>query len=254
MKKFKYFSIILCAGTLLLDLRDILAETPTSQPKFTMVASFTNDPVRIDGLLDDRVWSTAESYQLSLSNEAEERSPSLNEGGTVKAAVDDQYLYIGVDFKDSDLVAEGDRDQLHHNLFGDVTEVFIKPANQTWYWELYVTPNGMKTNFFIPGRGRLPIPSNFADAGTKLRVAAKNDGSINQWRDKDVGWTAELAFPLSELSVTEDKPDLDQLTILIARYNYSRYLEKAELSSWPKLKLTDFHKYEEYGKLRLSSE
>ncbi len=47
-------------------------------------------------------------------------------------------------------VAEGKEDQLHHYQMGDLVELFLKPEDYTWYWELYATPIGKKTNFWFP--------------------------------------------------------------------------------------------------------
>ena len=40
-------------------------------------------------------------------------------------------------------------------------------------------------------------------------------------------------------------------TILLARYNYSVYLQKQELTAFPQLSNVSWHIYEEYARLRL---
>jgi len=225
--------------------------TPSAKEAFTPVileAPRAADPVKIDGLLDDHVWRTAPVYQLSLS----EGGPPVNEGGEVQLAWDERFFYIAVRFHDSDIVAEGEQDQLQHFQMGDVVELFLKPDNRTWYWELYATPSGKKSSFWSPGRGRLGLPSG-RRYQCGLHVAASHKGTLNDWRDKDHCWTAEMAMPVKDLTAPGDifAPG-SQWRILFGRYNYSRYLSRKELSMCPRLSRTDFHLHEEYGVLQLA--
>ena len=108
-----------------------------------------------------------------------------------------------------------------------------------------------KTSFWFPGRGRLGLPS-VEDYKCGLGVAAQCNGTLNDWRDKDKSWTAEMAMPISDLTTRGDKfgPQADW-RILVSRYNYSRYLSEKELSMMPKLSETNYHLLEEYAILRL---
>ncbi len=214
----------------------------------TLVAKYTDVPVEIDGILDDSAWSDARVYQMHISKD---RDGEVQEGGGVMLAWDKEYLYVGAKLYDSDIVAEGDEDQLHHYLKGDTLEVFLKPEKQTWYWEAYVTPRGKKTSFFLPGRGRLWLDS-MADYSMDMKVGASYKGTLNNWKDRDEYWIAEMAIPISALTEQGDDfgPSADW-RILIARYNYSRYLSRWELSTAPQLPMTDFHRYEYYGILKL---
>ena len=61
-----------------------------------------------------------------------------------------------------------------------------------------------------------------------------------------------MAIPIKELTVYGAKFDNSaNWTILLARYNYSVYLQGAELSAYPQLSNVNWHLYEEYAKLRL---
>lgn len=219
-----------------------------------MVANYTAQPITIDGKLDEPVWQTAEVYETNLSLDRQANEDTMNEGGKVRVAWDDTNLYVAIDFVDSDIVAEGNEDQLHHYKLGDLAEVFVKPADQTWYWELYATPGGKKTTFFFPSKGRMGLPSNFEYQFQKgqLRVAAQVNGTVNDYSDKDTNWTAEFAIPISELTSRGEKfgPD-SEWTIFVGRYNYNYYLEAVELSMSPALSRTSYHLTDEYAKLVL---
>jgi len=214
-----------------------------------MVAPYADKPVVIDGKLDDVVWQSAPVYQLYFADDV--KGP-LQEGGKVRLAWDDKYFYLGAELVDSDLVAEGDRDHLRHYLMGDVVELFLKPDGQTWYWELYVTPRGNLSSYWFPGRGRVSLDSAFTPYECGLKVAAAYDGTLNDWQDKDKGWTAEMAMPISELTKRgESFAPQAKWRILVGRYNHSRYLYLKELSMTPKLSVTNFHTLKEYAILKL---
>ena len=212
-----------------------------AMPLRTLSAAHTPVPVVIDGKLDDPVWKRARVYPLYLAKDLAGNGKALQECGQVQLAWDDHFFYIGVKFYDSDIVAEGKKDQLHQYTMGDLCELFLKPADSTWYWELYATPAGKKTSFFFPGRGRLGLPS-MEDYTCGLKVAAQVCGTLNHWQDRDSYWTAEMAMPVKDLTALGNKfgPGNDW-RILVARYNYSRYLttQGTELSMTPQLRATN---------------
>jgi len=217
-----------------------------------MHAIRTGQPMALDGRLGDAVWREAPAYALGLSGDRVAQGASLQEPGTVQLAYDDDYLYAGFRFADSDVVQESGQDQQHHYATGDVAELFLKPAEATWYWELYATPNARRTAFFFPGGGRLGLPSVFEPCLPGLRVAAQVQGTLNDWRRRDEGWTAEMAVPLAELAAMGVPLDREHAwRVLVGRYNYSCHLPKPELSMHPRLSATDFHLTEQYAQLIL---
>ena len=217
-----------------------------------MLVPRTTSPILIDGRLDEPVWQQATAYPLSTSRDKMAAGFQIQESGSVRLAWDDKALYVAVEFEDSDIVAEGQQDQLHHYELGDVAEVFLRPVGSTWYWELYATPHGHKTEFFFPGRGRLPLPSCFGNQNQRnMRVAATNRGSINDWTDRDHSWSAEFAVPIADLTEYGNKiGPQSQWHALVARYNYSRYLDRREHSSAPTLSELDYHRLEDYAVLK----
>ena len=105
-----------------------------------MRARYTKEPIKVDGILNDQAWKTATAYHLSLSQDRLAKGNKLAEPGEVRLVWDDKYLYAGIKFYDSDIVAKGKEDQMHHYKLGDLVELFLKPEDQTWYWELHATP------------------------------------------------------------------------------------------------------------------
>jgi hypothetical protein len=217
-----------------------------------VVAKYTAKSIKINGRMDNEAWVDAPAYSLQLPSKSLNSDNTIQEPGEVKLLWDDNYLYVGAQLDDSDVVNEGTEDQTHLYKTGDLIEVFLKPAGENYYWEVYGTPNNKKSWFFFPSRGRIIFPAcaNYLPPG--LNVAATIAGTFNNWRERDIGWTTEIAIPIKELTVHGAKFDNScNWTVLIARYNYSAYLEKPELSSYPQLSAVNFHLYEEYARLKL---
>ena len=216
-----------------------------------MTARYTATPVTIDGNLDEPCWQTAAVYPLAFSQAQVEEGKALAEPGEVRLAWDAENFYVAVRYTDSDLVAEGTEDQLHHYKLGDLAELFLKPENDTWYWELYVTPAGKRTSFWFPGRGRLGLESAYSYT-CGLRVAAQCQGTLNHWEDKDTSWTGEMAMPIKDLTARgETFGPGAAWRVMVSRYNYSRYLPWSELSMAPQLAKTNYHLLEDYAVLNL---
>jgi len=211
-------------------------------------------PVVVDGKLDEAVWQRAPAYPFWLPAAASPDAAVPVEKGEVRYAWDDTCFYVAAIFTDSDLVAEGEKDGLHHYQLGDLLEVFLKPVNDTYYWELYATPLNKKTRFWFPGRGRLGLPSGYASQEVGIVVAAQNQGTVNDWHDHDSKWMVEMAIPRAELTAygAEFGPGESWL-VLAARYNYSRWLphQGPEVSACVSLSQSNFHLQEQYARLVL---
>jgi hypothetical protein len=214
----------------------------------TMHAVFTDGPIHIDGELSETVWRIAPAYPLTISRDRARRGAQLVERGSVQLAHGNEYFYVALRFNDSDLIAEGDADQLHHYLLGDTAELFLKPVHASWYLEMYVTPRGHKTVFFFPDRQRARQGGDFETRDVGLTVAAKGQAALNE----SSGWTGEMAISKAKLSTLGMPLSADEpWTILVSRYNYTGCLESPELSMCPPLSRTNFHLTEEYATLVL---
>ncbi|MGI5869370.1 MAG: carbohydrate-binding family 9-like protein [Kiritimatiellia bacterium] len=211
-------------------------------------AVYAPDDLIVDGRLDKPVWKRAPAYPLSLPADRWEAGEVLQEAGRVQFAWNERYFYLAVSFDDSDVVAEGKADGEHHYNLGDLAELFLWPENHSWYWELYVTPHGRQSSFFFPSPARI-LPSCFKNH-LHLFVAAQVQGTLNDWSDRDQGWTAEMAVPVSALTERgEAWGPGSAWRVLVGRYNYSVHLPKLELSAMPSLSKTNYHLRDEYARL-----
>lgn len=215
-----------------------------------IIAGRTATPVVVDGKLDDPAWQTATGYPMFLSKD---KGLVPIEGGRVQLAWDQEFLYIGVKFTDSDVVQEQLQNQADFYRTGDLLEVFLKPQDSTWYWELYATPHNRQTVYWFAGGGRLGLESCSANPGVTLKVGAQVEGTFNCWQDVDQAWTAEMAVPVSALTANGDAfgPG-SRWRVLVARYNYSRYLKTFELSMTPQLSISRYHNQDEYAEIQFA--
>ena len=237
------------AGCVTTGLRE--GEGGNGEMAMKIEAAHAREPVSVDGQLDEAVWDVAPSYALGLASDRAGDGTVLREPCQVQFAWNEEWFYMAVSLTDSDVVAEGTDHGQHHYTLGDVAELFLWPADHPWYWELYVTPAGKYTSFFFPGPGRLRLPSTFENHAV-LDVAACVQGTLNDWSDRDRGWTAEMAVPVAALTQRgEAWGPGTSWRVLVGRYNYSAHLPAVEISCLPKLSRTSFHLRDEYGVLEL---
>ena len=97
-----------------------VAEKPKDGQWPSIEAIYSKKPVKVDGLLDEEIWSQAKVYSLAVAKNLQSSRP-LAEAGSVQFAWDDEYFYLAAKFKDSDIVAEGKEDQLHQSRISQVT-------------------------------------------------------------------------------------------------------------------------------------
>lgn len=259
----RWQNLLNAAGAFLLAFGLNSCSTFSTDSRPEAVATYVSHPIRVDGKLEEPAWYKTPVYALVHAEaQFKDSAPDVQkffrngvvEAGKVRLLWNDKYLYAGFEFTDLDIVAEGQTDQLHHYRFGDVAELFLKPENKSWYWELYVTPRGHKTAFFYPGRGLLGLPSGFPEkiALKGMIAAASFKGSLNNSWDKDKKWTAEIAIPLSELAMAGEKLDQNiPWLIFFGRYNYGRYLITVENTSFPRQPSVNYHVHYYYARLKL---
>ena len=228
-----------------------------------VIATYTPVPIALDGRLDDIAWHRTPSYELVHSAGQFELKPEKSlrefrkgviEPGRVKVLWDEKYLYVGFDFSDQDILDQGKADQTLLYQQSDTAEVFLKPMNQTWYWEMFVTPNNHSTSIFFPGRGwnELAAIVSKEPAVKGMRHAAFSKGTVNNPWDQDKRWTAEIAIPRAEINMKGEKldPEVPWL-IFFARCNFGRYLPWKENSAYPSLEKCDHHVHEDYARLKM---
>ena len=218
-------------------------------------AMYTETPIVADGKLDEPAWQNAVVYQLDAPVAVNSEIGSAKEKGSVRLLWDDENFYIGIEFDDSDIYADGTADQLAHFLMGDLAEIFLGPSEELYYWEFYVTPKNHKTSYLLTGpRLLLPDTRDTPQLAIQTGAQLKQPSTLGDWSDVDTGWTAEIVVPRAELEKYGAKFEPGTpWRLLVARYNYSRYLSDStcEYSTSPKISKVDYHLVDEYAALIL---
>jgi len=209
---------------------------------------WTAEPITIDGKPDENAWKQAPTitdfYIAGTAKRANSRT-------TVRLLWSDSHLYFSAEMEDADVYGlhEG-----HDPPFGgdDVIELFVKPSRTSpFYWEFHITPRGATRDYFYARRAAGPNERWIA-YNSGMRAAVTVDGTLNHWEDRDKGWTAEVAVPWSAFERMGGRPRAgDAWTFLVARYDYSVYLEAGlELSTFSILPEEYFHLFEYYREMK----
>jgi hypothetical protein len=165
----------------------------------TYACARTVVPLTIDGMLDEPDWQAAPWTEEFGDIEGPSR-PAPRYHTRVRMLHDDGYFYVAAQLEEPDLWATYDRRDMviyHENDF----EVFIDPDGDTHeYYELEM--NALNTVWDLllirPYRDGGPAVNAWDIAG--LKTAVHLDGTLNDPRDRDHGWTVEIAIPWTVLA------------------------------------------------------
>lgn len=169
------------------------------------VAYRTNGSIKIDGVLDEADWAkaqpTEEFADISGEGFAKPRFKT-----TAKMLWDDEYLYIAAEMEEP-------------NVWGDITkhdeviyynpdfEVFIDPDGDAQnYFEIEANPLGTVFDLFVqkPYRATTRAFVTFSWDTPGLKLDTHIYGTLNDSRDKDKGWTVEMAVPRKAIAAEFD--------------------------------------------------
>lgn len=228
------------------------ARQPTSAPPgaaqpVAVECRFTDEPIAIDGKLDDAAWQQAvvvDSFALPWEKDA----PKPRKGTRARLLWDREHLYVAADMEDADLYA--DVEQHDGNTWdNDVFEVFVKPtADKPAYYEFQVNARNTKFDCFIPRRGHVGRFKKAHDFG--IESAVTHRGTLGTWTDTDQGWVVEMRIPWTSFMPTGGRPEPgDKWRFALCRYDYDLDRERPELSSSAPLSRLDFHRHEDYAPL-----
>jgi len=151
----------------------------------------------IDGKLDDEAWKAAPPVRLVLSTTGE----AATKRTIARMCWDDTHLYVSFDCDDEDIWNDyTKRDDPVYNQ--EVCEAFLAPScDLDRYFEINVSPRNVQFDALIchavkgvPGDG---TAHGWTCQGLKSAVVL--DGTIDDRKDKDKGFTMEIAVPFAAL-------------------------------------------------------
>lgn len=239
----KKFILIFC------HLFILLAVTGHSSDTNTYMCQRRDGELRLDGMLDEKTWDGKEvAVQFWKSKD----TGLAHYQAKAYAMWDDNTLYIAAKMDDEDVVGHlNNRDDPIYNE--DAFEIFILPDPQSRFvFEFEFSPQGV---IFDALSRRLPNNKSGYRGETArgwnaggLICKAAVDGTLNDFRDKDRGWSVEVKIPFSAFKRVVPKPKVgDKWKITFARCESSVYLDDVEWSSSvPLMKYGCWENYDEW--------
>lgn len=152
--------------------------------------------LKIDGHLDDAAWGKAEWTDAFVDIAGQDRvKPRFRT--RVKMLWDDQFLYIGAELEEPDVWATltaHDSVIFRDNDF----EVFLNPSGDGLnYFEFEINALNTGWDLFLPKAYNKGGKADNSWEMPGYKSAVWIDGTLNDPRDKDRGWSVELALPWS---------------------------------------------------------
>ncbi|MDA1088132.1 MAG: hypothetical protein O2901_14105 [Verrucomicrobia bacterium] len=209
-------------------LSDGMAQDPAAtEDANAILVVKTEQPVKVDGVLDEDCWKTAVPIKADYIKGGDNEF-SAEPRMIAKYAWDDQYLYIGYETFDKNLVANGNgvtkgpadnrREGCEISSPADVVEFFVGFDDPHMFWEIHHSASNHINDILVfvdlPAWKEEPPAmvhkgiywaknETIQDAGEhKLmgasQVKPRADGkpsTINDDTDADTGYTAEMRFP-----------------------------------------------------------
>lgn len=209
----------------------ILASTCASQTPRRYLCHWTSQPPSLNGALEGPVWGRA-GWTEDFVDIQGGALPRPRFRTRAKMLWDDRYLYIGAELREPDVWAtltQHDSVIFHDNDF----EVFLDPhGHGVEYFEFEINALNTGWDLFLakPYRAGGRADNSWEIPG--LRSAVKVNGTLNQPRDRDRGWSVTLAFPWDAFASRSSvhRPEAGELW----RINFSRVEWRSRPADRPK--------------------
>lgn len=227
---------VICVGQ---QLRPNLPSVPTYE------AHRVTSPINVDGRLDKPVWQQAGPIVFQFPWE---KQTGAKQKTTARLLWDDEFLYVGWDCEDTDIVAHyAQHDDPTYK--DDAVEIFINPdPKQSFYYGMEI--NARATVYdYLYAFPKLLIKRVDFDG---LHIASYVHGTMNVRGDKDQGWAIELAIPWRNFGDLATKLPPDPGTVWTANLNRWDGTEPdRRLSQWSDSGMVepDPHNPERFGRL-----
>jgi hypothetical protein len=161
-------------------------------------------PIRIDGKLDDPAWQAAPwtGYFVDIEGAGK---PTPRFRTRAKMLWDDRNLYIAAELEEPHVWATLTR---HDSvIFRDNDfEVFLNPTGDTLnYFEFEMNALNTGWDLFLPRPYKKGGKADNSWEIPGLKTAVAIDGTLNDPRDRDRGWTVEIAMPWSAFTARSGK-------------------------------------------------
>lgn len=161
--------------------------------------------INIDGKIDEPSWKYAVPVGdfVDISGEG---FPTPRYATQAKMLWDDDYIYVAAELEEPHVWADITRhDEVVY--YNNDFEIFIDPDGDTHnYFEIEVNAIGTIFDLAIEKPYRAPTPTfvQFQWNCPGMKVATKIQGTLNNPKDTDKGWTVEFAIPRKAIAQSFD--------------------------------------------------
>jgi uncharacterized repeat protein (TIGR03806 family) len=229
------------------------AQAPAKAAK-DFACRWTETPIVIDGKADDAAWKHAQLIDNFSLPWLKDKARPARMATRARLLWDREYLYFLAEMDDTDLYADV-KEHDGQTWDNDVFELFFKPASdKPGYYEFQVNAAGTIMDLFLPRRGAGGFQRFKKDITFHIDAKVTLRGTLNNWTDKDEGWTVEGRVPWTDFLRTGGRPNPgESWSFALCRYDYSVDFEGPELSTCAPLSSKphpDFHHFEDYATLR----
>jgi hypothetical protein len=181
----------------------------------------TNEPIKLDGRLDDRAWQSAAWSEPFADIEGHHRPPP-RWPTRMKMLWDQEFLYIGARLDEPHVWAtltNHDEIVFHDNDF----EIFIDPdGDERNYYEIETNAFGTIFDLLLVQTYRAGGPAVHSWNLPDLRCAVHVEGTINDPSDVDMAWFVEMALPWAGLKEHAGNASAPPKSGDVWRMNFSR--------------------------------
>jgi uncharacterized repeat protein (TIGR03806 family) len=235
---------------------DEKADEKKLELKTSYECRFTDDDIKIDGKADEKAWQQAELIDQFTLPWLREKNRPARTATKARLLWDREHLYFFAEMDDGDLYANvKENDGLLWN--NDVFELFFKPADdKPGYYEFQVNAANAVLDMLLPRRGAGGYDRFIKDGDFHIQSKVELRGTLNNWSDKDRGWSVEGRIPWADFLKTGGRPAVDEKwKFALCRYDYSIDFEDPEgpeLSTCAPLNTNpfpNFHAWEGYATL-----
>ncbi len=239
-------------------------------PPKAYIAYHANAAIRIDGQIDEAAWRAVPWTDDFVDIEGDRRPPPRFRT-RVKMIWDDRYFYIAAELAEPHVQASYTRHDSYIFHEDNDFEVFLNPdGNNHYYFELEM--NALNTTWDLrlrkPYRDDGEAENDWEIPG--LKTAVHVQGTINEPRGADKGWTIEIAIPWEAAGALHDRDprgvvprEGDQWRVNFSRVQWrfdvkdGQYVRRKDVREdnwvWSPQWAVDMHAPETWGYVQFSS-
>jgi hypothetical protein len=224
-------------------------------------------PMVIDGVITDSEWAHAPWSEVFVDIEGAHRSRPRFQT-RMKMQWDDQCLYVAAYLHDPHVwgtLTRRDQIVFHDNDF----EIFIDPNGDTRrYYEIEVNALGTIFDLFLTRTYIAGGQPHHEWDLRQMRWAVRVDGTLNDPRDTDEGWSVEFALPWSAFAARGGMPcpprDGDVWRINFSRVQWQHEIVDGQYRKvagtkednwvWSPQGVIDMHRPQRWGYVRFTSQ